>query len=43
MDILIIPGKEYIPSYTRAVITNSLYDAFGYRTDYQIASQNNMN
>ena len=42
MDMLIAPGEGYIPTYTRTGITDSLHEAFGFRTDYQITSQKNM-
>ena len=42
MNMLICPGDGYIPTYTRTDITDSLHDAFGFRTDYQILSQRNM-
>lgn len=42
MNMLIIPGEGYIPTYTRTNLTDALHDAFGFRTDYQITSQKNM-
>ena len=42
MNMLISPGDGYIPTYTRTDITDSLHEAFGFRTDYQILSQRNM-
>lgn len=42
MDMMIVPGEGYIPTYTRTDITDSLHDVFGFRTDYQITSQKNM-
>lgn len=42
MDMLIAPGEGYIPTYMRTDITDSLHEAFGFRTDYQITSQKNM-
>jgi transposase len=42
MNMLIVPGEGYIPTYTRTNITDALHDAFGFRTDYQITSQKNM-
>lgn len=42
MDMLIVPGEGYIPTYTRTDITDALHEAFGFRTDYQITSQKNM-
>ena len=42
MSMMIVPGEGYIPTYTRTDLTDSLHDAFGFRTDYQITSQKNM-
>lgn len=42
MKMLICPGEGYIPEYTRTSLTDSLHEAFGIRTDYQIISQRNM-
>lgn len=42
MDMMIVPGEGYIPTYTRTDLTDALHDAFGFRTDYQIISQKNM-
>lgn len=42
MDMMIVPGEGYIPTYTRTDITDTLHDIFGFRTDYQITSQKNM-
>ena len=42
MDMMIAPGEGYIPTYTRTDITDDLHEAFGFRTDYQITSQQNM-
>ncbi len=42
MDMMICPGEDYIPTYTRTAITDSLRDIYGFRTDYQITSQRNM-
>lgn len=42
MDMMIVPGEGYIPTYTRTDLTDELHDAFGFRTDYQIISQKNM-
>lgn len=38
------PGEKlgYTPSYTRANLTNSLHEAFGYRTDYEITTDVNI-
>jgi len=29
-------GEGFIPAYTRTDFTDSLHEAFGFRTDYQI-------
>lgn len=42
MDMMIVPGEGYIPTYTRTDITDALHEAFEFRTDYQITSQKNM-
>ena len=42
MDMMIVPGEGYIPTYTRTDLTDALHEAFGFRTDYQITSQKNM-
>ena len=42
MNFLAAPGEGYIPTYTRTELTDSLHDAFGFRTDYQIISQKQM-
>ena len=42
MDMMIAPGDGYIPTYTRTDVTDDLHAAFGFRTDYQITSQQNM-
>ena len=39
--MMIAPGEGYIPTYTRTDITDALHETFGFRTDYQIISQNN--
>ena len=42
MNFLIIAGEGYIPTYTRTNLTDSLHEAFGFRTDYDIVSQKQM-
>lgn len=42
MDMMIVPGEGYIPTYTRTDLTDALHNAFGFRTDYQITSQKNI-
>lgn len=42
MDFLIAAGEGYIPAYTRTNLTDSLHEAFGFRTDYDIVSQKQM-
>lgn len=42
MNFLTVSGEGYIPTYTRTELTDSLHEAFGFRTDYQIVSQKQM-
>lgn len=42
MNFLIIAGEGYIPTYTRTDLTDSLHEAFGFHTDYDIVSQKQM-
>ena len=42
MNFLAITGEGYIPTYTRTELTDSLHEAFGFRTDYQINSEKQM-
>lgn len=42
MNFLEISGDGYIPSYTRTLFTDSLHEVFGFRTDYQIITNNKM-
>lgn len=42
MDFFTVGGEGYIPTYTRTELTDSLHEAFGFRTDYQIVSQKQM-
>ena len=42
MDFLIAAGEGYIPTYTRTNLTDSLHEAFGFHTDYDIVSQKQM-
>lgn len=42
MNMMIIPGDGYVPTYTRTDLTDALHDVFGFRTDYQIISVKNM-
>ena len=42
MNMMIIPGEGYVPTYTRTDTTDALHESFGFRTDYQITSQKNM-
>ena len=42
MNFYSIPGEGYIPTYTRTEFTDSLHDAFGFRTDYQILTTKQM-
>lgn len=42
MNFLEIKGSGYVPTYTRTDFTDALHEAFGFRTDYQIVSTQNM-
>lgn len=42
MNMMILPGEGYVPTYTRTDLTDALHESFGFRTDYQIISQKNM-
>ena len=42
MNMLIVPGDGYIPTYTRSNLTDALHKSFGFHTDYEIVSQRNM-
>lgn len=42
MNFYEIVGDGYIPTYTRTDFTDALHEAFGFRTDYQIVSNNQM-
>lgn len=42
MNFKEIKGEGYEPLYTRTDFTDSLHDAFGFRTDYQIVSTKKM-
>lgn len=42
MNLRELVGEGYLPSYTRTDITDTLHDAFGFRTDYQIVTKSNM-
>ena len=42
MNFLEVPSEGFIPAYTRTDFTDSLHDAFGFRTDYQILTNGNM-
>ncbi len=42
MNMMIVPGEGYIPTYTRTDLTDALHNTFEFRTDYQITSQQNM-
>ncbi len=37
-----IKGEGFVPTYTRTDFTDSLHDAFGFRTDYQILTTRQM-
>lgn len=42
MNFFKLKGEGYSPSYTRTDFTDSLHDAFGFRTDYEITSSSEM-
>lgn len=42
MNFFQIKGEGYIPTYTRNDLTDDLHEAFGFRTDYQIVSNQQM-
>jgi len=42
MEFFEIKGEGYVPTYTRTDFTDALHEAFGFRTDYQIVTNQNM-
>lgn len=42
MNMMVVPGDGYIPTYTRTDLTDALHKSFGFYTDYEIVSQRNM-
>ncbi len=42
MNFFELKGEGYTPSYTRTDFTDSLHDAFGFRTDYEIITSSQM-
>jgi transposase len=42
MNFFEVKGEGYIPTYTRTDFTDDLHTAFGFRTDYQIVTKNQM-
>ena len=42
MEFFEIKGEGYVPTYTRTYFTDALHEEFGFRTDYQIVSNQNM-
>lgn len=42
MNVREVLGEGYIPTYTRTDITDALHEKFGFRTDYQIITKENM-
>ena len=42
MNLTKVGEEGFIPNYMRTDITNSLHEAFGFRTDYQIISKKDM-
>jgi len=42
MNFYSVPSEGFIPTYTRTDFTDTLHEAFGFRTDYQIVSNKQM-
>jgi hypothetical protein len=42
MNFFELKGEGYSPSYTRTDFTDSLHEAFGFRTDYEITTSSEM-
>ncbi len=42
MDFYQVKEEGYIPTYTRNDLTDDLHEAFGFRTNYQIVSTQQM-
>lgn len=42
MNLALLDGCGYIPSYTRKDITDDFHKPFGFRTDYQITKKAEM-
>lgn len=42
MNFYSIPTEGYVPTYTRTNFTDTLHEAFGFRTDYEIVSAKQM-
>lgn len=42
MNFYSIPTEGYVPTYTRTNFTDTLHEAFGFRTDYEIISAKQM-
>lgn len=42
INFLEVKGEGYVPAYTRTDFTDDIHEAFGFRTDYQIVSKNQM-
>lgn len=42
MNFLEIPYEGYVPTYARNDVTDALHDAFGFHTDYEIVTTQNM-
>lgn len=42
MELHIIPGTGYRPSYTRTDLTDELHEIFGFNTDYQIMTKSSI-
>ena len=42
MNFLSVAGEGYVPTYTRTDLTDSLHEAFGFHTDYDIVTEKQM-
>lgn len=42
MNVCLLDGYGYIPTYTRTTLTNKLHELFGFHTDTQIIKKSKM-
>ena len=42
MRFLLLKGCGYVPAYTRTNFTDALHEAFGFRTDYEIVTNQSL-